>query len=385
MNATTEDLAIASRKEIFDYLRNVQKETEIKARLSGINIWVLYGALSFVCWTLLEPSAPGLSRLVWNWALYICQILVCFSLLLMNSNVRTNDDDFRFQPGRLASMSPLSHQWCMKFLWIAAPFIAFGILRGFSLSSILIPLLMFGFIILELFIRTDSDDLTIMFNRTRKIRFLVILVDMILLGSTLWDGADLWSNSLNVLNRAEIKVAASLVAIYYLISLLIERGLADKSDAWTYELEKKLLLGLCSPTEALTTIENHSLGARLMTVVERKRLDLTASADEVKKLLQGAIPKVEEIAQISSDYVFERTAQFTALSTPIRQAITHNEASLSKFDAFKSKLAAKNKKIKNLQIDKLIDDLTKEISHFQIQLTGSKRLLTQYEETILRK
>lgn len=170
--------------------------------------------------------------------------------------------------------------------------------------------------------------------------------------------------------------------MYYLIALLIQRGLVDNSDAWTYELEKKLLLGLCSNSDALTSIESHSLGARLMTVVEKKRFDVTTSIEEVKNLLMGAASKIADIQNISIEYVHERKAQYLKLSGPLEQAIGKYERSVGKIDDFSTKLIDRNKKMKDKRVDKLIDDLAKEISQFKTELKHFRRELARFEDTL---
>jgi hypothetical protein len=53
---------MADKKEVLDYLRNQQKAAEIEAKMNGVNIWVLLGAIAVVAWQL---TAGSVARL-WN-------------------------------------------------------------------------------------------------------------------------------------------------------------------------------------------------------------------------------------------------------------------------------------------------------------------------------
>ena len=50
---------MTDKKEVLDYLRNKQKAQEIDAKVNGINLWVLLGALALVVWQIIASlNAP---------------------------------------------------------------------------------------------------------------------------------------------------------------------------------------------------------------------------------------------------------------------------------------------------------------------------------------
>lgn len=372
----------AVRKEVFDYLRNVQKETEIRARLSGINIWVLYGGIGFMCWTLLDPNSPSIAPKTWRWAMFCAELLVCIGLLITTSRVSGRDNDLRFRPAWMASKTSLSPHWCMRYLWLASPFTISGSIWGFGPVSIVIPVMMSLLIFGEMFVSKDSDDVDFLLTETKKGRWFAIFISVGFIVATIFENSDIFMNSSISLSKSEIKSVATLVTIYYLVLLLIKRGVTDNADAWTYQLERKLLLGLSSVQEALSVIESHSLGQRLMIVLGEKRSDITIAIDEIKNGLSRVTLKIPEIEKISPEYVHERDAQFSQLSKPIFESLSKYDAAVDKIDHFAKRLAEKNKSTKDKRIDKLVEDLSRDVGNYKLESIGFKHEMLKYERKV---
>jgi hypothetical protein len=369
-----------TRKEIYDYLRNVQKATEIKARLSGINIWVLYGGIALIGWALLDPKSPDVSFQIWQLVLFFCQIIVCLLNIQAVSNKSPKERDLRLLPNWMASRTNLSPHWCARYIWYAIPFLISGVITGFKLHSIVIPALMFLSIISELFIQTENDDLSFLSIRPEKIKSFIMCFFLVVLGSIVWSNLQLLNDPKNFPNRDEVKVIASLVSIYYLIFLLIRRGLTDITDAWTYDLEKRMLLGICSTADALTEIENHSLGARLLNVVDSKRQAATSAIEKVRDHFVNLTRNLPALETISPNYIHERKAQFSKMADPVNEAILEFTETIIGVENFSKKLENKNKGIKDKRIEKLADDLKRDIVQFRAELRTHQDQLAAFEK-----
>lgn len=383
MRQEIENAEPISRKEIFDYLRNVQKETEVKARLSGINVWVLYGAIGFLLWKLLSINSYPLYLL--HWITFCCEVLSVGAVILIILSVGSDESDIRFRPAGVNSRNNLSKYWCMRFAWFGAPFIFSAIAMGVTVSAAVMIVITFVLIFIELFVKIDNEDVNMLTHRTLKERLIGVIVYTAIMAFTILENFRSLSGTARSLVTSDLKVIILSVSIYFLIILLIKRGLTDNSDAWSYDLEKKLLLGLCSNSEALWVIESQQLGSRLVKVVEKKRADVSSSLEQLSSLLEGANHKINEIAKISIEYAHERKAQYDEVSGPFKEAIDKSEQSIKRLSDFAKKLVAKNEKIKDEQIESLGRELTKDISSFQAKLDGFRRMVRHFEVVIFPK
>lgn len=371
-----------SRKEIFDYLRNVQKQTEVKARLSGINTWVLYGAIGFIVWTLLDPSKFKISEYVFNFSVFICELIVIFIYLLKAWNVGPRENDLRYRPAWMASQTNLSKHWTAKFILYAIPFIISGISWGFQPSSIIIPLIMVGLIVSELFEKTDYEDAKFLTPATKE-RWMASATFTILIGLIVYDNFKLFAPLKSLVGVVDLKIMMLIIVLYFLLLLLNNRGIADNSDAWSYSLEKKLLLGLCTSSEAILIIESHELGARVLKVIESKRIGLVNKAELATQTVAEMSIKILDINSISRQYVHERAAQFSKFADPVERNLQEFEKALEQFKKFGHALKGKNKFLNDNRISQLIEGIEKDINEFHGQLKNNTRIFNRIKSELL--
>jgi hypothetical protein len=87
---------MADKKEIFDYLRNRQKAAEIEAKVNGVNLWVLLGAIAVVTWQLIGSVGTGM----WDRPELILRMLLCAEALYMLTwlawSVRRGREEVRY-------------------------------------------------------------------------------------------------------------------------------------------------------------------------------------------------------------------------------------------------------------------------------------------------
>ena len=348
-----------TRKEIFEYLRNVQKATEVRSRLSGINIWVLLGAISFIAWSLLDENNPAFSESCVLFSLAICQILVLALMLVSVFQISSRSSDIRFLPEWVTGKSSLSKFWCAQFFWYATPFFVLGIYHRFSFMTVVIPILMLLAAYKELF--SEEDDLRMSLRGPKKEWFLEVLFFLILLVLVIWESRKFTDIYLE-LTRGEFRQCVLAVVLYFLVILLISRALQNNLDLWTYQLERKLILGTCQNHEALKIIESHSIGARVQEVIDNRRQEILKLESSISELIKQAEEKFRDIEKISDQYIHERREQLGELTKPIKAELDALNKAVKEFDAFRIKLSSRARLVRDPQIEKLSENINNEIT-----------------------
>ncbi|OIJ43468.1 hypothetical protein [Massilia timonae] len=354
-----------SRKEIFDYLRNVQKETEIRARLSGINIWVIFGAMGVIVWALLDPTKSILSEKVFLWATVICQIFIVTINLGVAVRVQGSRSDLRFLPAWMASRTDLALFWATLYAIFSAPFIVCGVLWGFTVGTAVFSLVMSLLILSELFGKADHEDANRLFGKSKSSKIFAVGFFFVILFSIVYDNVLLWTDPDNWLSRLEVKTVFLIVALYFLLLLLNQRKLADNLDAWTYELEKKIILGLCTNEEALRAIENQQLGARLISVIEKKKSSLVSKGVQLEKELESMRLAISNIEKISREYMHERRAQHAAATKAVENSLSELEGEFKNLESFSKKLRNRNIVLKEASIDQLLIEVQTDLESYK--------------------
>lgn len=79
------------KKDVLDYLRNQQKAAEIEAKVNGINLWVLLGAIGIVTWQLL----PYLDASLWNHRELALRVILGFEAAYFFSYICTSTNNLR--------------------------------------------------------------------------------------------------------------------------------------------------------------------------------------------------------------------------------------------------------------------------------------------------
>jgi hypothetical protein len=281
----------------------------------------------------------------------------------------------------MASRTNLSKHWCAQFLWSGAPYIIAALSNGVTFSTSIVVVLVVLSICNELFSRGGADAAA-MLQSSRTERFISFSLPVIIVISLFMERKQTLE-SFSTIGRAEAKSIILIVTFFILIFLLIRRGIANNADSWTYALEKRLLIGLCSNQGAIEEIESHSLGSRLLRVIEVRRNSLLDAERNIQIILRKTKDGVSKIEKISQDYTHERKAQFQHLSTPLKNELIRFEKSIKAFREFNEKLAYRNKQLKDARIEKLTIELSTEIARFRTQGASFRNDLESWERGLL--
>lgn len=314
-----------SRKDVIDYLRNQQKAEEIRAKLTGINVWVLWGALAIVLWQLLNGALPER----WNDALAIylhltiaSQLAISFIAPAIN---KQSSSELRYQSRYIFSDSEAPILFVAQLLWMLVPSAAYWTLFGWSVGSALIGgsllVVLFGGAVTELMGRHGRFPAPTFERPPNEWRVMYPIFLLAVLVVLVYEVKDL----LRLMPTFNVELMKSLLAAlsaYWLLSLLLKQHHLHFRDAWTYRLERDLLLNLISVDDALRGIENRTLGARVSDVMADFWRDLENRQKILKERISTLREVAREIGEIPKDYKDEIRARAQAVSAPANEAVS---------------------------------------------------------------
>lgn len=350
MNSIGRVYLMADRKEVLDYLRNQQKAAEIEAKMNGVNVWVLLGAIGVVGWQLFSVPAAKL----WSDYELIARTLVAATALYMMSPLTgrssSERDELRYSRTNFSEVDSPFLMLLMSVL-VSLPGVALWLLAGKSFGAIVSSLFGLGFLILSL-----SSILKPLFPQSKTMeRFpkpefgLTKRADMV---GDLFVGALMMVTFIEQIIHAsgmpggfssdETKPVMLLGVLYLLVLITITRKHKNYSIAWTYDLETDILLGVISPEVAIRRIENRRLGHRLQDVVDRFFDDLDQRFTEIDSKLTECNDKMIAAKEIPEQYPAERAARVKAASEDLTKGIDTLAADCKDFREYLSILEQKS-------------------------------------------
>ena len=337
---------MSEKKEIFDYLRNKQKAAEIEAKVNGINLWVLLGAIGFVSWQLVGSVNSD----IWGHHETLLRVLM-FAQAIYMVNLASGPtggirDDVRYSSLRFSEVSAPFLPVIVGLLLLVPPALFFvtiektlaaGFLTLFGLVVVIIG-------ILAIASQFDSEKVEAerfpkpSFGNTRKAHITVGIFFIVCFLMVAADQAVALLAQVNLNSAESIRSLGLMATLYLLILVALQRTAQNHALHWTYELETDLLLGSVSPDVALRRIEHRALGSRLQDVMDNffDNLDrrfgaLDASLAECEKLLAP-------VKDIPAEYRAERTTRIEKASVSPLLDIERLQEDLLEFAQYLKKL-----------------------------------------------
>lgn len=352
---------MADRKEILDYLRNCQKAAEIEAKVNGINLWVLWGAIGVLCWTFL-------GYLYLDFAVYregLVRALLCGQAVYffnwVSSPTHGIREELRYQPWRINQLeSPLLvfiegawlalppglHFWVLGGSW-SAVFVGF-----FGLAMMLAAVLA----ILREFMAPNNGS-----GKFPKPNFSLskkadIAGDVLLgVGFVFVAGTQFWALlSWQVEFSDVVKAIALLVVIYLLLVIAIRKGRTGYSIRWTYELETDVLVGAISPEDAARRIEYRSLGSRFQDVMKNFFDEFDKRFELFEEKIRDSREVLGEIVKVPSEFRAERSSRFEAATVEVRRLLEEMSSDMKELSDY---LKTLERKKSDLRVAAAIEDL----------------------------
>ncbi|MGB7651521.1 MAG: hypothetical protein WBL62_10065 [Gallionella sp.] len=295
------DDALADRKEVFDYLRNLQKAEEIAAKRSGISVWVIWGALWFVTWKILENTGFTLS--VFKWSLDLVIISQILATLFISSPIQDIGDGPRFLNLRFFSISEAPSLLLMTFLWSIAPSAIEIYLFGFSLLNIVVGgilISLFGYGVWLEFADTKRRFPKPTFRTSSSIKLTLIWCLTVIVFCVMCFPSPLTYRLL--IGSEAGKYLILTISFFWLIYVLLETHQKHYNDAWTYRTERELLLGTITSEAALRRIEQRYLGEKLSSVIDGYWDEVAIEMTATKVLIDKFKTDSAEIQKIPKEY-----------------------------------------------------------------------------------
>lgn len=340
---------MADQKEVLDYLRNQQKAAEIEAKMNGVNIWVLLGAIAVVSWQLTASPAAKL----WNDQELVLRTLVAVVALNMLSwlirRSGQQGEDLRYSTSIFVDIeSP--YLVLLKGILLLAPPAGLIVIADKSAGTIALGLLGFSFVafsvvailkplfqaksVKERFPKPEfglTPRANVAFDLVFGVLFLAAIVEQIAYVSRVHGG----------LSMEEARQMVLLAALYLLIIITVGRRLQNDSIAWTYEMETDLVVGAISAEVAVRRIENRRLGPRLQDVVDRFFDELDERFGALDSMRQECSDKIASAKQVPKEYPAERASRVQEASALVAKQIDDLSADCKEFKTYLAKLEPK--------------------------------------------
>lgn len=358
---------MSDKKEVFDYLRNRQKAAEIEAKVNGINMWVLLGAIGFLSWQLLGSLESEL------WIKHreiVLRVLLVAVVLRTVFSVCSPTRGIRDEPRFATSSSPEVGGMLLALLegaLITLPAVA--LLYYFDRSASVFVIALFGggivvisigYIFHAIFVGQKNQE------RFPEPRFSLSkktdgLSDVVFFAFFVWvlavQAQRLWIDATS-LSVSDARTLALAAALYALLLVAVRRRRVMDSLTWTYELETDVLVGAVSPDAAVGRIEYRALGPRLQDVVDRFFADQEKGCADLEGLLGKARELLRNVETVPAQFKDERKARIDeATAEPMKYIKTLTEDG-KKFLAYVETLKQNKNLVKRPGTPQLFDNIT---------------------------
>lgn len=339
-------LMMTDRKEVIDYLRNQQKAAEIEAKMNGVNIWVLLGAIAVVGWQLTSVLT---FRLRSDYELIVRTLIIAITIhMLIQFSSKSSDerDELRYSQ---IKFSEVNSPFLLLFseLLIFLPPVVLWMIAGMSFTAFIISFLgALGVIIsfISIFYPLFAVDKKSEkfpkpdFGMTKKsVLALGIIFGIFLLTALIQQIGSIFMIR-DDFNVEDVKSMLLLVALYILVLTTVTRRRQNNIIAWTYDLETDIILGVISPEVAIRKIENRRLGHRLHDIMNQFFDGLDNSLAEIELKLIECEKKINEAKNIPEQYSTERAARIKDASEDVETKINSFTEDCNEFREYLRKL-----------------------------------------------
>lgn len=312
---------MAEKEEVLDYLRNRQKSAEAEAKINGVNLWALFGALGVVVWKLFGYLNVDLLKHRGELAHALLCAEALYIFFRMRGPIGTSRTELRYSRLSITdSISPLS-QFISGLVFLLAP--AYSIFAiGFNFTAIYLALdgLMYlsfaAYQVLEK-IRKEKPNLG-KFPKPRlgpttrgRVIFLLILSlgYVMAIGVQLFGLREIFSMPLDVLRGG-----ALIVVAYILVLALAVTSEYGYSTWWASELETEVFIGATSPEDAVQRIELRALGIKVEDVMSRYFGEIEKKLSDFESSFPGIEAKLGEVKDIPAEFSAERASRSSAIT-----------------------------------------------------------------------
>lgn len=334
---------MADKNEVLDYLRNQQKAAEIEAKINGVNMWVLLGAMAVVGWQLTSSSN---GKLWSDYELVLRTLVLSAALSMLSFFVRISNserDELRYSRTNFVEV-PSPFVLLFKGILILLPPAGLFVLGVKSngagvvgIFGLIFVLLSIGAILKPLFPQSKERFPKPEFGPTRRGELILTLIFGTVLLLVIVEQLFRIAAEGNV-SLEDARQMGLMAVLYLLVQIALSRKLQNDSIGWTYEMETDLVLGAISSEVAVRRIENRRLGPRLQDVVDRFFDDLDQRFIVLGTTLKDSDEKLRDAKQVPEQYPAERAARVKEASDRAAAQIEQLAADCKEFRSYLDKL-----------------------------------------------
>lgn len=307
------------RKELFDYLRNLQRIEESRSKVNGTSGWILLVAIGyFGNWFANHLGEPGFQSLI-NVGLAVA--LLMFFLMLI---VPSSSGHIELNKSRLirisADLSTLAFN-LLRLLLFFSPVVASYVLLGMTF-----PVAFGAFAAIAAVVFTVVVPIIKLFWKKPLIRFLdrggeagnavgtlIALVCFFLHAKSL--GVILMSMP------SEGIIFVAHVAAFWLVAIIFVKIIASSATTTRHiKLEESLVFGLATPEEILRKLEAESLGSSLEEELESRERLIEVNQQKYDYELSNLKSIIHEVSNIPIAYENERQSRIDRGYEPVMKA-----------------------------------------------------------------
>lgn len=339
------------KKEVVDYIRNAQRLHEQNLKVSGINSWVLIGALALFIWYGIQIDKNAFNANSFETIIKIIVISILFKYIkiLLPNNTRSTEIRFKskYKEPKLEALTAwvILQVWELFPLMLYAYFITYKSASTFFLGIMIIVVIA---IIGDEFKEQKGRFPEPSFTKT-IFTFLDLFIPAIFFTVFIYQiyiDIQTISGIFPTFSLEQLKLTLLVFASFWAIYLLADISAFKSRINWLNELEKHLLFDSIQPNEAIAQIENRVLGSRLSTIMNKFWQDYKIAKQSFDDSLNQIKTAIGNIHEIPKEYKAERLTRIS----------TQNKDSSEKFK----------------QLENLLEELNIFLTDFQKQTAKQK-------------
>lgn len=382
---------MSDKKEVLEYLRNMQKAAEIHAKVNGINLWVLLGAIAVILWQLTDFSdVEALARAeVVVPVLLLAESAYFLTWFMGPSNSHRKEVRFSlWRPSDVESPFLLGVFSCFIVLPPAASMLLLGMSFSAWFLGIFGVALMVASLAAVLARLSEADEDAERFPKPNfGLSARADVITEIVFGVLFMAVAAAQLLELRkypqVLSVETLKPMGLLVVLYWLCLISIQKKRRSLSIAWTYELETDIVLGVVTPEVALRRIEHRALGPRLQDVLDRFFDQLDRKFEAMDVAMRDCIEQLSTVDAIPKEYSAERASRIADSRARVAPLIESAIDDCEEFKNYLGRLVGENRGRKPAELIALMpvltgrhDEYRKRAQRAKVELEGAVRGVT---------
>lgn len=312
------------RKEVFDYLRQLQKLEEQSAKVSGMNNWVLIAATCYLVAWLLENFVEHASKQVFTVGLALGLCLYLLRTLVLPGRLRTLATGTRLTQFVDEDPSMAGLNFCLIGLAPVIPTIASYMLVGWSfavafgvLSSIVLAIAyVVGPLVKDSFkgfriLSVNSND--------KKLNVLGPILALVALAIHSYQMLELITH----LSKDELTFAGHVTALWWLLWQLARTVNSAATMKQYAHMEEALIFGIATPAEILKRLEFRAFGPSLEQELTDFQKEIESAVLPYKSALSKFNEALESTKTVPQEYEIEIAGRIEAAFKPVESAGTY--------------------------------------------------------------